>query len=271
MLISKFDLYNAEWLDVVFANRNKEYGAYNLRQHYAGNLVKAMLIAFFTIGSVAVILGIVIRVKPVTEKIIEINTAYTPPMPPKVEPKKEIPLPAKPQKPQAAIKYVAMRPTEQPVTTEPPKIDEMVNTPVASVESKVPGNGPATNIEENSGSGTGIVSGPVEDKTVYNATTIEVMPEPFGGVNGWTKFLQKNLRYPAQATDKGVGGKVWISFIIEKDGHLSDITVLRGPGFGMDEEALRVLKLAPAWKPGVQNGRNVRVKYTIPINFSIGE
>ena len=83
--------------------------------------------------------------------------------------------------------------------------------------------------------------------------------------------MQKHLKYPDGAVEGHIQGKVWLSFIIERDGHLSNITVDRGPGYGLDEEALRVLKLAPAWKPGMQNGQPVRVKYNIPINFQLGD
>ena len=93
------------------------------------------------------------------------------------------------------------------------------------------------------------------------------MPEPVGGAAAWNKFLSKNLRFPAVAQEEGVGGRVYLSFIIEKDGSLSNITVDKAAGHGFDEEALRVLKLAKAWKPGMQNGQPVRVKYSIPISF----
>jgi protein TonB len=79
------------------------------------------------------------------------------------------------------------------------------------------------------------------------------------------------LRYPPQAQEDGVGGRVYMSFIVEKDGTLSNINVERPAGHGFDEEAARVLKLAKAWKPGMQNGQAVRVKYIIPINFQIND
>ena len=84
------------------------------------------------------------------------------------------------------------------------------------------------------------------------------------------KFLKKNLRYPDQAIDAEKSGRVLISFVVEKDGTLTDIKILRGPGYGMDEEALRVVKKAPAWTPGIQRGKPVRVAFTLPINFSLG-
>ena len=97
------------------------------------------------------------------------------------------------------------------------------------------------------------------------------MPEPDGGAAGWKKFLEKNLRYPSQANDAGKSGKVWVSFIVEKDGQISNVLVDKGAGYGMDEEALRVLKLSKKWKPGIQNGQPVRVKYTLPLNFVLTE
>jgi protein TonB len=81
----------------------------------------------------------------------------------------------------------------------------------------------------------------------------------------------KNLHFPVIAQEQGVSGKVFLSFVIEKDGKLSNIVVEKGAGYGFDEEAVRVLKLAPAWKPGIQNGQPVRVKYTVPITFQLSE
>ncbi len=97
------------------------------------------------------------------------------------------------------------------------------------------------------------------------------MPEPYGGAAAWNKFLGRNLKYPDMAVDGHIQGKVWVSFIVEKDGHLSNIVVERGLGYGTNEEAIRVLKMSPAWKPGVQNGQPVRVRYTLPINFLIND
>ena len=101
--------------------------------------------------------------------------------------------------------------------------------------------------------------------------SVEMMPEPDGGVAGWSKFLNKNLRYPYQAQEEGKSGRVFVSFVVERDGHLTDITVVGKAGYGMDEEAIRVLKLAKNWRPGRQNGTTVRVRYSIPINFVLTE
>jgi protein TonB len=95
------------------------------------------------------------------------------------------------------------------------------------------------------------------------------MPEFVGGMDAWAKFLGKNLRYPVQARDEGIQGRVTVSFVVEKNGELSNVKVLKGIGYGCDEEAIRVIKKSPFWKPGFQNGRPVRVSYVMPIVFRL--
>ncbi|MNL41233.1 Gram-negative bacterial tonB protein [compost metagenome] len=84
-------------------------------------------------------------------------------------------------------------------------------------------------------------------------------------------YLSKAIRYPAPAQEANVQGKVFLSFIVEKNGSLTDIKVERKLGYGTDEEAVRVLKASPKWIPGIQNGRPVRVKYNIPISFALAQ
>jgi protein TonB len=121
------------------------------------------------------------------------------------------------------------------------------------------------------GTGKGEAEVAPKPEIIYTKSGVDVMPEPDGGAAGWTKFLERNLRYPTIATEAGKSGKVWVSFIVEKDGQISNVMVDRGAGYGMDEEALRVLKLSKKWKPGKQNGEPVRVKYTLPLNFVLTE
>ncbi|MFC0516636.1 TonB family protein [Mucilaginibacter angelicae] len=100
-------------------------------------------------------------------------------------------------------------------------------------------------------------------------TSVEHMPEFAGGVEAFSKFLWANVKYPKIAREKNIQGRVISVFIVEKDGTLSDIKIVKGIGYGCDDEALRVLKLSPAWNPGTQNGRPVRVKYAVPISFTL--
>ncbi len=275
MPYTKFDLYNAEWLDLVFDHRNKEYGAYDLRTHYGETMTKAMGLAF---GGVAIIVAssLLFKAKP-TEMVkmtpVELSTSkFIKP----VEPVKPA-TPAKPAEPLKATPPVktlqnlppVVVPNDPPV--QPHTTTELLNSTIGSTDSKgddKPGNA-MDNTKANDGGG----NGPAVDNTIHdvNAGGLEVMPEPVGGSAAWSKFLNKNLRFPAAAQEQGISGKVLMSFVIEKDGTLSNIKVERGAGFGFDEEASRVLKLAKAWKPGMQNGQPVRVKYVIPMNFQLAD
>ena len=100
-------------------------------------------------------------------------------------------------------------------------------------------------------------------------TSVEVSPEPPGGMKKFYEFVGKNYRYPAMAREQGVSGKVIMQFVVERDGSLTDIKVLRDLGLGTGEEAVRLLKSVPKWKPGIQNGRAVRVAYTLPLSLNL--
>jgi protein TonB len=284
MLNSKFDLYKTEWLDLVFADRNKSYGAYDLRIHYGDNMLKALAITMvgFTLAAGAFTIAFkhdVVEKPPVEQIVPDI------PIAPMVEPKKEKPVeaikrtqPAKaePVKPATTSPQVNIKTQAFPVpkisnqanAIDMPKLDP--NVAISSTNNEGDATKPTTGILDGTNTaGTGGKPGVVDgdDNSPHDIGGLDVMPEPVGGNAAWAKFLQKNLRYP----DTEVQGRVIISFIIEKDGHLTDLKVLKGVVTELDREAMRVLKLAPAWKPGLQNGKPVRVKYTIPIVFQISE
>jgi periplasmic protein TonB len=273
MLISNFNLYKNEWLDLVFDKRNKEYGAYNIRQHYAENLTRALLISVVVVVSGAVAIGAAIKVEPKltdNDRVVAVVDIK----PPSAPPKKEEPVKAELEKPKAAEpvktkQFVQMVVTANPVEIDPPSLPELEHVAVGPQNIEGPANGPINApVEPSTGSGPG--EDITESDAIHSTGVLSVLPAPVGGDEAWTKFLKKNLRYPDQAIDAEKSGKVWISFVIEKDGTLTDIKVMRGPGYGMDEEALRVLKKAPAWTPGIQRGKPVRVAFTLPINFSLG-
>lgn len=102
-------------------------------------------------------------------------------------------------------------------------------------------------------------------------TAVEHSAEFPGGTKAFSTFLVKNLHYPAEARKNNVQGKVYLNFVVEKDGSLSDIKVVRGLGSGCDEEAVRAVKLSPKWTPGTQDGRVVRQHYTMPISFTLAK
>ena len=108
-----------------------------------------------------------------------------------------------------------------------------------------------------------------KEDTVYQIA--EEMPEFPGGVEALMDYVGRNVKYPEEAKDKEIQGRVFVSFVIEKDGSVNEVKVLRGIGGGCDEEAVRVIKAMPKWTPGKQKGKPVRVNYQIPINFKLDD
>lgn len=100
-------------------------------------------------------------------------------------------------------------------------------------------------------------------------TIVEEMPEFPGGESELFKYLGKSIKYPQMAQDAGISGVVYVTFEVGKDGKVKDVKVLRGIGGGCDEEAIRVVKAMPTWKPGKQRGKAVRVQYNLPIRFTL--
>lgn len=107
----------------------------------------------------------------------------------------------------------------------------------------------------------------VPDDSIYNQ--VEVMAEYPGGFEKMAEFLGKNIVYPEEAKEKNIQGTVLVSFVVEKNGKITDAKVVRSIGGGCDEEALRVVNAMPKWKPGMQNGKKVRVQFALPIKFKL--
>ena len=105
--------------------------------------------------------------------------------------------------------------------------------------------------------------------TIYDV--VEVMPEYPGGLEAMGKYLSENISYPEEAKDKNIKGRVFISFVVEKDGSVTDVMLMRGIGEPCDSEALRVVRAMPNWKPGMQDGKPVRVHYVLPILFKLDD
>jgi protein TonB len=110
---------------------------------------------------------------------------------------------------------------------------------------------------------------PKEEKAEEIPSIVETMPSFKGGIVEFYKFIGKNLKYPAQARRIGIEGKVFVHFIIDEDGSLSDVKVVRGIGAGCDEEVIRIVNKSPKWNPGKQRGRPVRVRMMLPITFKL--
>ena len=112
----------------------------------------------------------------------------------------------------------------------------------------------------------------VEEEEIVEAeifTIVEEMPDFPGGMAKLADYLAKNIKYPQMARESGIQGRVFVNFVIEPDGSVSNVNVMRSLGGGCDEEAIRVVKSMPKWKPGKQRGKPVRVSYILPVNFKL--
>ena len=260
----KIDLFENKWLDIVFEGRNKSYGAYDLRKKNTSTNIRAFIIGA-VIFAFAVATPMLMELIPdsseedttLNEKIVTVK------LPPKEDkPKENIPPPPPPPPKvdvQKFVKPVVAKTNE--VTEEPPKVEEIKDKnlgketikgdPNADLVLTPPGDGPKQ-------------AEVTEDNTIYNSAGIEVKPEFPGGIQKWYSFLKNNFQAP---DEPGLKGKVIVSFVVEKDGSLTDIKVLRDIGFGTGKEAERVLKKGPRWTPAEQNGKKVRCSYTLPITL----
>ena len=106
-----------------------------------------------------------------------------------------------------------------------------------------------------------------KNNMVYDV--VEVMPQYPGGQTAMLKYIMENIKYPKQAMKEGIQGRVTVSFIVEKDGRVSNVRLLRSVQSALDKEAVRVVKSMPKWSPGKQNGKPVRVRFNLPVMFKL--
>ena len=262
----KLDLFKKEWLDVVFEGRNKSYGAYDLRKKSGKASLVALGIgaAFFALAIAAPQLfsglfnGLSNDEANMDKKIVTIK------LPPKEKPKEIIPPPKPPPPKVDQVKFVKLVVAKkEEATEEPPKITPEIKKTGATTEK---GNPDApTNIKP---PGDGDTKAAEEDPNkLYNTAGIEVKPEFPGGMDKFYKYVGNNYQTPEDVPS----GKVYVSFVVEKDGSLTDIKVIRDMGYGSGAEAIRVLKRCPKWAPGEQNGKKVRCTYQLPISIQAPE
>ncbi|SDH46145.1 protein TonB [Pedobacter terrae] len=278
MFNSSINVYKTEWLDLVFADRNKNYGAYDLRSKSSSIMTRVLLVSgsLFVIACFSPLIynKLVPKENVVVEKakVIDLTNVIHQMKPKTPEPEKKVePAKAEPVK----VKTIAL-PSQVVVVNkvdlpDPPTIKEIENSVISdkTQDGIVAPNATISDIKGN-GDGTGTAkegTGTAEDKEIYLGA--DEYPEFNGGAKAWSKYMERNLRYPSRAQDEGASGKVYVSFVVEKDGSITDVSVIKGIGFGCDEEAMKVIKKSPLWKPGKNKGVPVRVRYNMAINFQI--
>ncbi|MBB6111428.1 outer membrane transport energization protein TonB [Mucilaginibacter lappiensis] len=272
MFGSKLDILDQKWIDVVFSSRNKAYGAYELRRDNSKNTSRALVIAIIVFVFVVALPTIINRIQgliPKADQKVKITDVVLLPPPPVDQTKKPPPPPPEPPKPkvdQVRFPPPVVKPDNEVKEKDPPTVKELA---VADPGQKDQKGDPNADIRIDEPVGNSDVKQVVEADPNQIFTSVEQVPEFPGGLDKFGAYLGKSIRYPAVARENGTQGRVIVTFVVEKDGSLTDIKVTRGIGSGCDEEAVRVLKNSPKWKPGIQNGRPVRVQYSVPISFTL--
>ena len=272
--MSKLNIFKTEWIDMVFEGRNKQYGAYQLRSENPKTTTKALILGIF-LFSLAVASPIISRwvgdsigakKEDDVDKVIEVvdlkqpEEILPPPPPPPVE---------QVQAPKSLVEEVKFKELEvakkEEVVETPPDTKQFEKADPSSRNADAAPDGDI-NIDKPSGDlAKGVEA---EDTGIYNSAGLQVQPEYPGGINAFYDYVNKNFNTPE--VDRDMNARIIVSFVVEKDGSLTDIKVLKDPGFGLGKEAIRVLKsMKKKWSPGVQNGKNVRASFTLPIAINI--
>ena len=281
--MAKIDLYDPKWVDMVFAGKNKEYGAYQLRKGTSGRNIKALLILIIA----AALVGGFLAWKVIEQKQAEEQQAYMEamelaklqeqakkekkkpePIKPKVEQKKEMPVARETQKFTApVIKKDELVKEENQVK----QMDQLDDKVAVGTENKEGVKDRTVEAVRNDIAVAAPPPPPAPKPEVANKVfdVVEEMPSFPGGQGALMAFLSSNIKYPVVAQENGVQGRVIVGFVVEKDGSISDVKVMRSVDPSLDREAQRVVKAMPKWKPGKQNGSAVRVKYTVPVVFRL--
>jgi protein TonB len=253
---------NPERVELVFENRNKAYGGYVLRRKYADRVVFALIACIIGIALLIAIPKLVSVLSKTDFSSKETMTeAITLAEPPPIDKSAPPPPPVIPPPPvQQTIKFTPPKVVKDEEAQEPPPTQEEVKDVQVSTVT-VEGDKDIIDLPEENP-----VVGEDEGKIF---TVVEEMPGFPGGEGKLFEYLQKNIKYPPVARENGITGRVYVTFVVDKDGKIKDAKVLRGIGGGCDEEALRVIRSMPDWKAGRQNGRPVQVQYNLPVNFTL--
>jgi protein TonB len=245
--------------DIVFENRNQDYGAYQIRKKYNRVVLISTLIGIFVLGLIVIIPYIRAsnqarqKARDATEVIAEmannLQQDVAPPPPP--------PPPPPPAEQQAVVKYVA------PVVVDSVKVEDQSKLMISDEQVSTTVNKEVVEVVEEKHE-------EVQEKEEQQVfVVVEEMPEFPGGEIALRTYIAKAIVYPTVAQENGIQGKVFVTFVVNKDGSVSNAKIARGVDKSLDEEALRVVATLPKWKPGKQRGVPVRVSYTVPISFKL--
>ncbi len=268
-------ILSADFLDILFEGRNKEYGAYDLRKTYNKRMIRALILMLGI--CLLIFIGSIIAKKIEASKPPQLvvkdmtleeikqpekkNEPPPPPPPPKEPPKVEVTKFTPPK----IVKDEDVKPEEKP-----PEQEKLEDTKIGSfnqegIKSDV--------VEAPVEKGTGTVAAPKVETQDYDKefTSVQVEAKFPGGQDAWRKFLERNLDSQTPADNGAPPGNytVTVSFLVDKDGNISQVQALNDPGYGCAAEAIRVIKKGPKWTPAIQNGRNVIYRQKQNITFQV--
>lgn len=276
--MAKIDLISRDWTEMVFEGRNKEYGAYRLRKN-AGkrnlySLITIFIAALAIWGGISLVKFVESRTKSVAQTSVAVLSALNQPKKKaEVKQQKKVQL-EQPEKVvervKSSVKFTApviKKDDEVKPEDELKTQDELMSTKTAigalDVKGNDDANGEVLKIKE-------AVAQPEPKPEVEKVfDVVEQMPSFPGGPSALMEWLSNNVKYPVVAQENGVQGRVVVSFVVERDGSITDVKVVRGVDPSLDKEASRVVRAMPRWIPGKQNGSAVRVKYNVPVAFRL--
>ncbi|GAA4500779.1 energy transducer TonB [Hymenobacter ginsengisoli] len=274
-MMDNVQLANASLNDIVFEGRNKAYGAFELRRIYGRNVTRALIIGAALLALLVFIPAIAKMLedrKPKEVLNLKENVLMdAPPLdetkPPPPPPPPEAPPPPPPKLTTVKFTPPVVKKDEEVKKEEVPDQEELKDKTVATVTVK--GNTDSPDLSDLSGEGTKPVEEVVETNKVY--TYVEQMPSlpGGGGMGAIVSAIQKNVRYPAVDLRNQVEGKVFASFTVDENGDISDVKIVKGISSTIDAETIRSIKALPKFIPGKQNGRSVKVSFTVPVTYKI--
>ena len=275
--MAKIDLIDNGWVDLVFEGKNHSYGAYQLRKNTGKRNVMAILVMF----AIGVAIAAFVAIKGVVENAMKQDVAIEADVElAKLAEKKEAKVE---KKEEPKIEKIEVEKVKSSVKFVPPVIkkdsevkpeeelksqEELNKTNTAIGAFDVKGNDEAAGEVLKAKEVIAQPEPPKEEETkVFDV--VEQMPSFPGGPSALMQYLSSNIKYPVVAEENGVQGRVVCTFVVERDGSITDVRVIRSVDPSLDKEAVRVVKSMPKWIPGKQNGSAVRVKYTVPVTFRL--
>ena len=254
--------------ELVFENKNKVYGAYDLRKKYNRTVTIALIITSLSFAFIVCFPMILDWIQQKEEEVVlpVDNTLVDLTAPPPIDETEPPPPPPPPPPVMETVKFTPPVVTDEEVVEDPPPIQTEETPQISTVTQEGTGDDEII-IPEAS---TGVVE-PVKEEIF---TIVEQMPEFPGGAAAMMKWIKdkiESIGYPQMEKEAGISGTCYVTFVVDKEGNVTDAKVLRGVsgGPGYDKVALQVVKAMPKWGAGKQNGRSVSVQYNLPIKFTI--